>query len=293
MRNRLWFLFPAALLPLLAGCDLEDAIYPERYTQNFHYTYPLASGGRLTVENFNGSVDIAGWDQETIDISGTKHAATPQLRDAVKIDVAPAAGSISIRTVRPSDAQGSMGAKYVIKVPRRTQLERISSRNGPIRVSRIEGNARLKTSNSSVQAVALRGDLEVQTSNGSIEIEDLQGGASARTSNGRIHAQFAQSEAGRPISLETSNGGIELTVQSGPRGDIHASTQNGAITVYLPASASAQVKAGTHNASVSSDFDVKRQGTSNAKHLEGVIGSGGPMLELNTSNGSIRILKLM
>ena len=311
MKNRLRFLIAAASLIVLMGCNLDIAVSSERYRKEFHYSYSLKSGGKLTVENFNGPVEITGWDQETVDISGTKYGTTPALRDAVKIDIVPSADSIYIRTVRPSDSRGNVGASYVIKVPRRTQLERISSANGSIRAMHVEGNARLKTSNSSVRAFGIRGDLDAQTSNGSVEIEDLDGNANAKTSNGRIQAealngsldarttnasidaQLLKSETAHPVTLETSNGSIVLRMHSEPRSDVHASTQNGGITLYLPASTSARVNAETTNSSVSSDFDLSTQTASRKQRLEGSIGSGGPLLELNTTNGNIKILKRM
>jgi hypothetical protein len=40
------------------------------------------------------------------------------------------------------------------------------------------------------------------------------------------------------------------------------------------------------------DFELKLQGTISQNYLEGTIGAGGPMLDLSTSNGIIRLLKL-
>jgi DUF4097 and DUF4098 domain-containing protein YvlB len=301
----------AASLLGLAGCDIEDLDIggSERYTQDFHYSYPLQPGGRLSVDNSNGSVEISGWDQDTVDISGTKYARTPELRDALKIEIDHAADAIHIRTVRPSDRRGNMGAKYIIKVPRRTQLERIASSNGSIHALDVEGPARLKTSNGSVRVENLRGTLDVQTSNGGIEVQNLEGGATLHTTNGRVHAEdirgsveadtsnggihvrLMKPEAGRPIKLETSNGPIELTMEAFNQNEIHASTSNGGITVHLPDNVGANLSAHASNSSISTEFDVATTGTLEKHHLEGKIGAGGPAIELSTSNGSIRLMK--
>ena len=60
----------------------------ERRTADVHYSYPMQSGSKLTVENVNGSIEITGWDQNTIDISATKYAETDQLLAQVSVDVA-------------------------------------------------------------------------------------------------------------------------------------------------------------------------------------------------------------
>jgi DUF4097 and DUF4098 domain-containing protein YvlB len=312
MRTHILVLSLAAGLLGFVGCDIEDLDIggSERYTQDFHYSYALQPGGRLSVDNSNGSIEISGWDQDTIDISGTKYARTPELRDALKIEIEHTADAVHIRTVRPSDRRGNMGAKYIIKVPRRTQLERIASSNGSIHTLDVEGPARLKTSNGAVRAENLRGSLDVQTSNGSIEVQNLEGSASLHTSNGRVHAEdvrgsleadtsnggihvrLAKPEAGRPVKLETSNGPIELTMEAVNQNEIRASTSNGGITVHLPGDIGANLTAHASNSSISTEFEVATHGTLEKHHLEGKIGAGGPAIELTTSNGSIRLMKM-
>ena len=44
--------------------------------------------------------------------------------------------------------------------------------------------------------------------------------------------------------------------------------------------------------SITSDFDVMTHGTQSKNRLEGQINGGGPLIDLSTSNGSIRIQKL-
>jgi hypothetical protein len=48
----------------------------------------------------------------------------------------------------------------------------------------------------------------------------------------------------------------------------------------------------TSHSSIHTDFDLKREEGNSKTHLDAIIGGGGPTVELNSSNGSIRILKL-
>jgi Putative adhesin len=309
MRRR-WLLAPFLCgLLWLTACDWEDFGSSDRFTEDFHQTHALKAGGRITLETFNGSVEISGWDQDTVDISGTKYAATAELRDALKIEITPSADSIYIRTVRPS-TRGNMGARYVIKAPRRVDLERIVSSNGAIRVNDILGMMRLKTSNGALRAVNLKGSLDAVTSNGSAELQNVEGTTSIKTSNGRVRAeairgglevetsnggisaQVSKIEAGKSVRLYTSNGGVDLTMDVFNQNEIHAQSSNGGITVHLPSNINAQVRARTSNSSITSEFDVRMQGQISKHNLEGTIGNGGPVLDLSTSNGSIRLLKM-
>jgi len=42
----------------LCTCAVMFAGSSSRYKEDFHYSYPQTAGGRLVLENFNGSVEI-------------------------------------------------------------------------------------------------------------------------------------------------------------------------------------------------------------------------------------------
>lgn len=303
------------LLPLMAmflvGCDefdLGGIGSFDRFHEDFHYSYPLADGGSLRVENFNGSIEISGWDKNTVDIDGMKYASTEYRLKELKIDISPSAGSITIRTLPPLDHRGNAGARFTIHVPKRTQLDQITSTNGAIRVDSIDGASRLHTSNGSVHASTLSGPLDVQTSNGSVEVTDISGDTTLHSSNGTIRAEVKKGRFGAttsngsinvrliggdasPVRLESSNGHIDLTMDAAR--EVSARTSNSSITVRMPATANANLDAHTSNSSITCDFDVSvHSGQISKHHLEGKIGTGGPVLDLGTSNGSIKLLKL-
>jgi uncharacterized protein involved in outer membrane biogenesis len=258
---------------------------------------------------FNGSVEVSGWDQETVDISGAKSGPTQEAADALKVAIDNSPDSVSIRVTRPS-GRGNTGARFAIKIPRAAYVDRIFTSNGAIRTQDGSGPSRLRTSNAEIRVEALRGSLDAQTSNGSIELIDIDGDAKAHTSNGHIrteglhggleadtsnssiHARLAQVPAGRPVRLETSNSSVELSLPANFANDIRVSTSNSSITLHMPYQVNAHVMARTTNSSISSDFEVRMQGEFNKNRLEGVVGNGGPLIELTTSNGSIRLLKM-
>src|SRR5947207_16005572 len=133
MQNWTAILVVTATAAMLTSCDLEDIGSfgdSHAYRKDFHYSYALKPGGRLALDNFNGPVEITGWDQDKVEIDGSRYASTPELLDAIRVDVAVNGDSVQIRTVRPSDRHGNMGASYVIRVPRKVNLERIITSNG-------------------------------------------------------------------------------------------------------------------------------------------------------------------
>jgi DUF4097 and DUF4098 domain-containing protein YvlB len=312
-RTRVVLILPCLLL---GACDFRDFDSSDRYQSDFHYSYALNPGGRLEVENFNGSVEITGWDQSECDISGVKYASTPEMRDRIKIDVTHSATGVFIRSVRPGgDFHGNVGARYVIHVPRKTELSRITSSNGPIHVADIDGRADLKTSNGPLRVDSLNGMLTGHTSNSSVTLDHVTGSMILHSSNGPIRAEHAMAgveattsnssitvhfddqapPSPAPLKFETNNGRIDVTLPTPPKSEIRAQTSNSSITLRLPANSAARIRAETSHGDVRSDFQADgAEAEHHGRHqtLEETIGSGGPLIDLHTTNGSIHLLKI-
>jgi len=309
----------ARLLPVMAaslllpGClyigDFADA---DTYHEDFHSTHPLDSGGTVSVETFNGSIEVRGWEQNSVEVNGTKSASSKGVLDALKIEVNASPGSVKIRAVRPPDFYRNVGVRFSIRVPRKALLDNVSTSNGRVQLEDVEGRARLHTSNGGIRVSRVKGEVEARTSNGTIEAQDVDGNVNLHTSNGAIRAETTHGSfegttsngsitarlndpaATWPVRAESSNGHIELTLDAKQLPEVRASTSNSSILVRLPASASARVRANTSHNSITSDFDGLQSGDGRRRHseLHGNIGAGGPLIDLSSSNGSIKILKL-
>src|SRR5258706_15725949 len=61
----------------LAGCDEWDiGGSSDPYKEDFHFSYPLTSGGTPQEENFNGSIEISWWGQKTLDFDRTNNPSS-------------------------------------------------------------------------------------------------------------------------------------------------------------------------------------------------------------------------
>src|SRR5260370_34310686 len=91
-----------AIAAMLPSCDVDGIDLfgdSHAYRKDFHYSYPLKPGGRISLENFNGAVEISGWAQDKVEIEGTQYAASPGLRDSIKINGVASGDSVQSRTV--------------------------------------------------------------------------------------------------------------------------------------------------------------------------------------------------
>lgn len=300
----MWALVPC--LAGLSGCDLED-LEVARYSKDFHYTYPLQSGGKLSLETFNGAVEITGWDRDMVEIDGAKYGPSQEAADALRIDISNTPTAIEIHVNHASDFHGNRGARFTLKMPRKAVLDHVASSNGSIvvqgatgpsslhtsngsiRVENFDDNVDARTSNGPIELTDIGGEAIASTSNGHIRVDDLKGSLDAHTSNSSITANLAEAHGSRSLRLETSNGSVDLTLPAGFDHGVHVSTNNAPITLRMPDGINAHILARTNNSSISSDFEMKVQGVVNKNNLDAAIGTGGPLFDLNTSNGQIRL----
>ncbi len=152
MKFQLPVLLVAAAAIALTGCDVIEDIGPNnRFTEDIQQSYPLNSGGRVSVETFNGSVEVIGWDKDSVEVTGQKYAANEDLLKAINVDITSTPEALRIRVVKPYGRRGNGGAKFTLRVPHKVELERVSSSNGSLRLEDLETNARLVSSNGSLK----------------------------------------------------------------------------------------------------------------------------------------------
>lgn len=293
----------------LSACDLAEAVGGgQRFREPFDYAYDLKPGGRFTIEGFNGSVEITGWDRDRVEIHGEKYASDRSRLDDIQIDILHTADVVSVKASRPgwTDWSGNAGVKFMVHLPRKVVLGEVKTSNGPISVEGTEGRARLLTSNGPLKVRDLKGDLDARTSNGPLTISGFSGALVAQTSNGPINADGVEGvvdvttsngpvdvsaaglDSSRPVKIRTSNGPVRLALDK-VNTDVQVRSSNGPINLKVPESGM-YLMASTSSGRVRSEFPVGGQ-TESKSELAGRIGAGGPTVNLRTSNSNIQITR--
>jgi DUF4097 and DUF4098 domain-containing protein YvlB len=260
------------------------------------------------LDNRNGSIEIVGWDRNTIDVSGTKFAPNTNRLQQIKINVSVSGGNASIATEWPKDSwHGSYGAKYIIRVPRQTTLARTQTTNGSVSVEDMEGGGHVNSTNGRISMARDTGDYDVQTSNGAIEFEECSGSERAHTTNGavrgRLKAGSIDSEStngsidltlmqpsnGQRIRASTTNGSVVLALAEFHENPLNAETTNGSVTIRLPKDTNAKVDVETTVSSVRNDLDLSSTEESSKHRLAGQLGKGGPLISASTTTGAVHL----
>ena len=251
----------ALLLTILSGGPVVRAqkIAADELREEFRQTYPLGAGGRVTLNNINGSVRVTTWERDEVRVEAVKHAYTKARLDEARVEVDAAADSVQIRTRYPEGnlrfERGSRdnpaGVEYTLTVPRGARLESVELINGDLTV---EG---------------LAGEVKASCINGRLTARDLAGEAKLSTINGTLEANFARLEEAKTFALNSVNGRVVLT---------------------LPSDASATVRASTVHGTISNDLGLPvRRGRYVGADMAGQLGAGGARVKLSSVNGTIEV----
>ena len=249
-----------SLVPLvaaLAACDVHLHDLSARATDEWTHTYPLKSGGEIEIDNTNGRIDVEGVEAATLEVRaeriarGATDSAARELlpRIVIKEDATP--DRVSIRTERMSGIMigASFEVRYHVKAPKSAVVS-VTNTNGQVSLT------------------GLNGRVTAHTTNGQVKGDTLTGAIDARTTNGGVNIDL--SEIGRePVRLHTTNGAVTLTLPESGKADISASVTNGGISV--------------------GDFRNLDVAEKSRRHFEAKLNGGGAPIELQTTNGGVRI----
>jgi len=216
------------------------------------YTMPA---GALTVQaGRNGGIRVEGTDRTDIGIQAIVSAQARDEADAKRlvsgVEVQAGSGRVTA-TGPPTGSREHWSVSYRISVPRSTDLD-LEANNGGITINGVAGTIRFETTNGGVRLTDVGGDVRGETRNGGLNV----------TLNG------SQWE-GTGLDVETSNGGVTLTIPEGYNAELTTRTVNGGFR---------------------SDYPLTIQGElSPRRGVTTTLGSGGPPLSLRTTNGGVRI----
>jgi hypothetical protein len=225
----------------------------EGFCEVREYTLP-AAGAMLTVDaSPNGGINVEGESRGDIFVRARVFATADTAEEAKTIAsrVQITATADRVEATGPKNLARHEGwhVSYRLQVPTQTPLS-LTTTNGGLAIDNVKSRLELKTTNGGLKLSRIAGDVEGRTTNGGIDVA-LDGTA----------------WQGNGLNLETTNGGVHLTV---------------------PDNYNAHLETGTTNGRVSIDFPVSVQGTMD-RSLSTDLGSGGATIRVRTSNGGVKI----
>src|SRR2546422_1824785 len=108
-------------------------------SKEFNQSYPLVPGGTFELQNVNGTVEVEGWDRDTVEVHAVKiakHRESDLERVSIEVDAKPS--GISVVTHYPQDEGVEVNVEYVIHVPHGAHLEHVGTVNGSLRIASVD-----------------------------------------------------------------------------------------------------------------------------------------------------------
>jgi len=201
---------------------------------------------------------------------------------ATKLRSGTGSGSQTIDGINgPLEASTGSGSLHIANIGDEV---RASTGSGGIELSGVKGSLRASTGSGGIRASGIGGAINASTGSGSIELEQTApGDVEATTGSGSVRLSGVQGA----VRVRTGSGSIRA--QGTPTGEWRLHSASGGVTVRLPADAAFELNAHTSSGRVHTTHPVTVVGTLSPRELRGKVRGGGPLLDLSTSSGSIRI----
>ncbi|HUR20716.1 MAG TPA: DUF4097 family beta strand repeat-containing protein [Vicinamibacterales bacterium] len=246
-------LLVSALAPV-AACGLQlstDVEAKDEWTRSFQ----LSPNGAVTVKNGNGKIEVIGGEGSTVTI-------------------------VAERIVKASTEAAAKEQLRLLEMKEDVAADRVSI-DSSVRGLTINVSRRINYKVTMPKGASLT----LVSSNGDILVTNVGGTFSAEASNGRVTATGLQDGA----KVTTTNGVIELTFDKVGDGGIAAETTNGTITLDVPKTTNAELSARITNGAISNEGLELKVSEQSRKRLDGTLGTGGPAIKLEATNGAITI----
>jgi DUF4097 and DUF4098 domain-containing protein YvlB len=298
-RTFLRLLVPAAALAVLSFLP---ALADTRIEKNLK----LDPGGKLTVASDAGSLTVTGSPSSGAHVVLTSDKDDLESRFDLKFEELSGEVRITLKKKDSLTSWSSWFSnakiRFEIQVPTKTSTA-LQTGGGHVTLRSLEGDANAETSGGHIEVSDVRGNVTAETSGGHITLSKIAGNAKVETSGGHIEADGVDGN----LSAETSGGHIQIRGAKGrvdadtsgghvevgfAKGNAHGGkieSSGGGITVSVDPSVDLAIDASTSGGSVRTDIPVKIIGKVNGSSIRGTLGKGGETLYVHTSGGSVSI----
>jgi len=283
---------------LLLPCYADPALAG---TRPFAAKQAADPSGTVEIVNVSGSIEVTGWDQPLVDVSGT-------IGDKVeRVDVTGSANHTTIRVVLPSGSSwsGDSSAHLKIKVPHASSLD-VSLVSADLAISAIDGSQKLQTISGNINGSA-GGNLQVNTVSGDVrlsthddhamQIKSISGDLNVSGADGDVQVKTVSGDAELALGslsnarIESISGDVQVTSTLAPAGQFEASSISGDLRVRFSAQPDADIDVQSFSGTISNCFGPKptEEHYGPGSRLNFRSGMGGGRVHIDTKSGDVSV----
>ncbi len=290
---------------LLAAAILAAATPAAIAQQQINKRASVAANATVEVSNVQGSVEIAAWDKNEVELNAELESSKDELEfEATE-------RYVRIEVERPHGHHGDSDeedAILTLHVPKGARLV-IDTVSADITVSGVRGEQSLQSVSGEVQtqaydapvtASAVSGEVTVtgnggksavstENVSGTSTVTGVRGSYKGEVVSGEIHATIAAAER---IEVNSVSGDIELGAELTPTSRLDMESVSGGISLRLKPPVNADFDVETFSGDIENCFGPKARDTSKytpGSELNFTQGNGGARVEMQTLSGEIKI----
>jgi hypothetical protein len=236
-------------------------------------TYQVGNNASLRVDTNDASIEVTRGVSNTISARitadgysiGNSGVRVTERQDADRVEL-----QVHIPNEWGFHIGMHRGVQVQVQVPPQAALD-LHSGDGHISVTGISGQA------------------QIDTGDGHISVQDFTGSLRGHTGDGHMTIDGVFTS----LDLRTGDGHVDLAVRPGSKlnGGWLIHTSDGGVDARLPEDLAAELYAHTGDGHIQLDMPVTVSGSIEHSRIRGKLNGGGPLLEITTGDGSIRISK--
>lgn len=262
---------------------------------------PAAPDANVSIENMAGSIKVAGWDRNEVQVRGTLAAGGALEFDGTEKRVRVAVSSERRNPVHlVSDLEIFVPAGCSVDVEGFSAAITLNGIAGSIKAETVNGGITHTGPSKDVQLQSVNGGVQTTRASGRTHVESVNGGVTVRDASGELDASTVNGVltiAGGSFSraqLETVSGGVRFDAGLASKGTLGVESVSGAIELLLPAGFGADFVVTTFSGAISNELGPaaqKKDEWSPEKELSFTSGQGGARVTVETLSGAVKILK--
>jgi hypothetical protein len=235
------------------------------FRKDFNQTYPLDAGGRFSIDNVDGPIEIHGWNSNAVVLHAAIHGRTGEAVNALKINIHSDPDQVEVHTDLGDHldsgwnwlrmiGRGKASVAYIVQVPQHAHLTGVHSVDGRITIDGVAGP---------ITATSVDGAMEIKNAADNLKLSAV---------DGSISVSMDSLGAGKSVSFHTVDGSILLALPEDADATVSVHTIDGGVTSEFP------------------ELQSKKESVVGHK-LNGTLGQGGAEVTAETVDGAVNIVK--
>ena len=255
--------------------------------------------GTVEIVNVSGAVEVSGWDQALVAVSGTIGEKVE------RVEVTSSGARVTVRVVLPKGNfhHNEGDARLKVQVPRKSALE-VSLVSADLHVGGVSGDQHLQTVSGDIAGEA-GGNLQVNTVSGDVRlkahdarstrIKTVSGDTTLSGGDGEINVESVSGDASLTLGeirqgrFESVSGDLNIGGSLDAGGQLEASTVSGDVNVNFTAAPDADIDVQSFSGEISNCSGPKavEQQYGPGRRLSFRSGKGGGHVHIDTKSGDV------